>query len=102
VPAVSKACKSFTNLPDDLDNVDPTDSKAFDQDAFQDIGDAFKKAAKKSPKKVKSALNTLGSFYQALGGSDNAVDALQEYSKSGKKFTKALTKFSTFYATSCL
>jgi hypothetical protein len=97
----SKTCRALTALQNDLDDIDPSDKDSFDQDAFSDFGDAFHKAAKQSPAKVKSALNTLGDTYSALGGSDNYVDALQEFGKSGQKYSKALTTFVKFYSTNC-
>jgi hypothetical protein len=99
--ATSKTCKTLTTLQNDLNDVDPSDRDSFDQDAFADFGDAFHKAARKSPKKVKSALNALGDVYSSLGGSDNYVDALQEFGQSGQKYSKALNTFVTFYSTNC-
>jgi hypothetical protein len=101
VPAASKACNSYKKLQKDLDNADPTDAKGFDASAFKQVGAAFKKAAKSSPKKVKSALNTLGDYYNAIGGKGNYVEALQEIGKNGQKFSKAIGTFSTYIATAC-
>jgi len=101
VPTASKACNSYKQLQKDLNNADPTDAKAFDASAFKQVGTAFKKAAKSSPKKVKSALNTLGDYYNAIGGKGNYVAALQEIGKNGQKFSKAIGTFSTYIATAC-
>ena len=100
VPSASSACQSFEDLQSDLSDIDPTSAESFDRDALQDVGDAFHEAAKNAPKKVKSALNTLGSVYEAMGGSESAVDALAK-NNNGKKFTKALRVFTTYYATNC-
>jgi hypothetical protein len=100
-PRTTKACKSLTALQNDLNDVDPSDSKAFDAGAFEEIGDAFHDAAKKAPKQVKRALGTLGDFYEDLSNADSSVEALQEYGERGEDFSKAITKFSTFYAAAC-
>lgn len=97
----SKACKSLTRLQSDLNDVDPSDADSFDTDAFEDVGDAFHKAARTAPRQVKASLNTLGDFYEDLSNADSSVDALQEYGRNGEKFSKAIGKFSTFYATAC-
>ena len=100
-PSTSKACKSLNRLQSDLADVDPSDADSFDADAFEEVGDAFHSAARKAPRQVKSALTTLGDFYEDLSNADSSVEALQEYGRGGEKFSKALTKFSTFYATAC-
>lgn len=99
-PSANSACQTLDDLQSDLSDIDPTSADTFDRGALQDVGDAFHKAAKNAPKKVKSALNTLGSVYQAMGGSKSAVDALAE-NNNGKKFAKALRVFTTYYATNC-
>jgi hypothetical protein len=101
VPAASKACNSYKQLQKDLDKADPSDAKAFNASAFKKVGAAFKKAAKSSPAKVKAALNTLGDYYNAIGGKGNYVEALQEIGKNGQKFSKAIGTFSTYIATAC-
>ena len=100
-PAASKACSTLATLQEELDDVDPSDQESFDSDTFQDVGDAFHKAAKKAPKDVKSALKTLGDVYEAMGDGDGPVEALQEYAENSQKFTKAVTKFSNYYSTAC-
>ncbi len=99
--SAKKACKTLTSLQQDLDAVDPTDSDRFDATAFAGTAEAFHKAARKAPKRVKSSLETLGDFYEALSDADSSVEALQEYGERGEQFSKAITKFSTFYATAC-
>jgi hypothetical protein len=100
-PTTTKACRTLTALQNDLNDVDPSDSEAFDAGAFEEIGDAFHDAARKAPKQLKSALGTLGDFYEDLSNADSSVEALQEYGERGEEFSKAITKFSTFYAATC-
>jgi hypothetical protein len=50
---------------------------------------------------VKAALTTLGDVYEAIGGSDSDVEALQAFGKNGQKYSKALTSFVTYYSTNC-
>jgi len=97
----AKVCQTFDTLQEELDEVDVANAKTFDLDAMEEVGDAFHKAAKKAPKRVKSALTTLGDVYEAVGGSGSDVGALQAFGKNGQKYTKALTTFATYYGTRC-
>ncbi|MET0275516.1 MAG: hypothetical protein ABW211_01575 [Acidimicrobiia bacterium] len=101
VPSASKACANYKQLQKDLDKADPSDAKGFDSAEFKKVGAAFKKAAKKSPAKVKDAMNTIASYYNALGGKDNYVEALQEIGKNGQKFSKAIGTYVTYFSTAC-
>ena len=101
-PAVSKACKSLNTLQKELDKVDPSDASNFDFDQLNEIGDAFHKAAKSAPTKLKSALNTIGGIYSDMGDADNVAGAVQAFGKSGQKYTKAFRTFSTYLTTNCL
>jgi hypothetical protein len=101
VSANAKTCKTLKALDKDLSKVNVDDADSFDQDAFGDIGNAFEKAAKKSPAKLKSALNTIGDVYTDMGDSDNYVDALQAYGRNGQKYAKAFGTYAKFLSTSC-
>ena len=103
-PAVSKACKSLNTLQKELDKVDPSDSSSRLRlrPAERAIGDAFHKAAKSAPTKLKSALNTIGGIYSDMGDADNVAGAVQAFGKSGQKYTKAFRTFSTYLTTNCL
>jgi hypothetical protein len=101
VPSASKTCSVYNQLTKDLANADTSSAKKFDASTFKKIGAAFKKAAKSAPPKVKTAMNTLASYYGTIGGSDNDAEAFAEISKNGEKFSKAITTFTTYYATNC-
>jgi hypothetical protein len=101
VSANAKTCKTLKTLDKDLSKVNVDDKDTFDQSAFGDIGDAFQSAAKKSPAKLKAALNTIGSVYSDMGDSDNYVDALQSYGKNGQKYAKAFGVYAKYLSTSC-
>jgi hypothetical protein len=100
-PRTAKACKNLTALQNELDEVDPSDSRAFDAGAFEQIGDAFRQSARNAPKQVKRALRTLGDFYEDLSDADSSVEALQEYGERGEEFSKAIRKFTRFYNRAC-
>lgn len=99
--ANAKTCKSLKTLDKDLSKINVDDKNSFDQDAFGDVGDAFDKAARSAPPKLKSALNTIGDVYSAMGDSDNYVDALQAYGKNGKGYAKAFGVYARYLSTSC-
>ena len=101
VPAAGKGCDTYDQLQKDLAKASPSDAKNFDQDAYKQVGAAFKKAAKTAPAKVKSSMTTLASFFLAFGGSKDYAGVAAELGKDGQKFTKALTTYSTYYATNC-
>jgi hypothetical protein len=101
VPAANRGCAAYTQLQKDLAKADPSDASSFNQGAYKKIGAAFKKAAKNAPKQVKSAMTTLGSIFSAFGGSNSYAGVLTEMGKNGQKFTKALSTYSTYYATNC-
>jgi hypothetical protein len=100
-PAASnaKVCQALADFGSDTPDV--TDPEAFDADQFKEFGNSLEKASKQAPKKVKGALVTLASLYKALGGADNAGEAVQEYAKNGQKFGKALGTFLSYYSTNC-
>src|SRR4030088_3457607 len=75
-PAVSKTCKSLNTLEKKLAAIDPSSAKNLDFSQLGEIGSAFHKAAKSAPAKLKSALNTIGDVYQAMGDAGSASGAL--------------------------
>ncbi len=99
VPAASKACNGYKQLQKDLKDAGATDAKSVGASEFKDAAAAFKKAAKSSPAKVKAALNTIASYYSALGGGDPS--SLADIGKNGQKFSKAIGTFSAYVATAC-
>ena len=100
-PSVSKACKSLNTLNKELDNVDVSSGKDFDLGQLNDIADAFHKAAKTAPKKLKSALNTIGDIYGKMGDADNVGGAVAAFGQNAQKYSKAFRTFGTYLATNC-
>ncbi|MET0921405.1 MAG: hypothetical protein ABWY77_09435 [Acidimicrobiia bacterium] len=101
VPAASKVCSLSEDLQADLGNTNASTAAKLDSNTFKKTAAAFKKAAKSAPAKVKSAMNTLASYYSALGGSKDEAELLAAMGKNGEKFSKATTTFITYIATNC-
>jgi intergrase/recombinase len=101
-PAVSKTCKSLDTLNKALDDVDVGSGKNIDLSQLDDVADAFHKAARTAPKKLKAALNTIGDVYGDMADSDNIGAAVQEFSKNAQKYSKAFRTFATYLTTNCI
>jgi len=101
-PQVAKGCKTFTTLNRELGKINPSASKSFNSKALRAAAAAFRKAAKHAPAKVKSAMNTIAAVYAAIGSKGNAAGALTAYSQNAQKFTKAISAWTTYYATNCI
>ena len=90
--AASSTCKSLKTLQRKLDAVDLTGQR-FKASQFSDVGDAFHSAAKKAKSNVKSALNTIGDVYDAIG--DGGITGLSslgsaKYGSASRTFSQAL------------
>jgi hypothetical protein len=95
----AKFCAANDKLQSKLDNLN--NGKSFNPSDFKSAGSAFKAAAKSAPKKVKSAMGTIGSFLSSLG-SGNAADYAKALAGSGgKNYGKAIATWSTYVATNC-
>ena len=99
---MSKTCRSLNTLQNELDTVDPSDASSFDFDHLEQIGDAFHKAARTAPKKLKSALNTMGDIYEDMSDADNPAGAILAFSRNGQKYSKAFVQYSKYLTTNCL
>jgi hypothetical protein len=97
----SKTCATYETLQSDFEDLSTSLADGFDETGLEKIGKTFRKAAKKAPKSVKSSLVKLAKFYESLGGFDSSVGALRAYAKNASKYSKAFTKFATYYATNC-
>ena len=62
----------------------------------------FKAAAKYSPAKVKSAINTISNLLGTIAGTSNPADLAKVYtSDSFKKYPAAISTYVTYQATQC-
>jgi hypothetical protein len=97
----SKACRSLAGLQDDLSEVGQEFDDAFDGEEFEEIGQAFTKAAKSAPKKVRSSLRTMAKFYRSIGDADDGADAARLLAQGAQRYGKAAGRFAEFLATEC-
>ncbi len=92
-------CDAVVGLSDTID-VDPQDSNATEA---RKVGKGFKTAAKQAqaPKKVRKALTTIGDFFSRLAGADSTAEKVAVSARYGKKYSKAVLRFGTHYASEC-
>ena len=95
VPAANtKFCKAVSNISSDLSGKpDATKAKA--------LLARLKNAGKYAPGNVKSALNTLANYYNALVKAGTDTGKLTSLAQLGSKYSKAATTFSTYYIKQC-
>jgi len=63
---------------------------------------ALKKVAKSAPGKVKAALNSMASFFAAVGSSGSKADAEKAYLEHASTYTKAVSTFISYYTKNCV
>jgi hypothetical protein len=63
---------------------------------------ALKKVAKSAPGKVKSALNSMASFFAAVGSSGSKADAEKAYLEHASTYSKAVSTFISYYTKNCV
>jgi hypothetical protein len=66
------------------------------------LAKSVQKAAKSAPSNVKSALNTMASYFKKLGNAGSNADRLAEAAKQAPKYAKAVVTFEKYYTTNCL
>ena len=98
--ATPKACKSLDTLNRDLQKVDPSGS-SFSSQQYSDIASAFRRAARKAPRQLKSAMTTIAGVYRDLAAADNRGDALARFASHAKEYGKAVTTWTTYYPKNC-
>lgn len=96
----TKFCTAVSNLEDRLDSLNGVNAKNF-KDTYSQAGKAFKDAAKSAPKKVKKAMQRIGSFLSSVGSGDFTQAAQALGSKDGKAYSNAIVTYSTYVATNC-
>jgi len=91
----AKYCNAVQNLSSD-DESDP------DADEAVTLGKSFRKAAKAAPSKVKSAMNTIGDYYESVGDAGSNPAKIAAALKNITAYTKAFAKWSKYTAKACL
>ncbi|HEX9506532.1 MAG TPA: hypothetical protein VGA62_11070 [Acidimicrobiia bacterium] len=95
VPAANtKFCKAVTNITSDISGR-PNAARAKVYLA------ALKNAGKYAPGNVRSALNTLADYYNALVKAGTDTGKIAALTKLGSKYAKAATTFATYYVKQC-
>lgn len=105
----AKGCDALEVLAEDLgalgdiptDSANPTVKEL--EATYRGQAEAYHKAAKNAPKKLRSALETLGDNYEAIQddvyGSDTGAKAVKFF--ASKRYTKALKKYRTYRLEKC-
>jgi hypothetical protein len=91
----TKYCNAVQNLSSD-DESDP------DADEAVTLGKSFHKAANAAPSKVKSAMNTIGDYYESVGDAGSNPAKVAAALKNITAFSKAFAKWSKYTAKACL
>ena len=97
-PAASntKFCKAVAGISSDIGN-DPTKGGNTAK-----VASALRKAAKSAPSNVKSALLTMADYFDAITGVKSNPEKVSAFlAKNGAKYGKAVSTFTTYYATNC-
>jgi hypothetical protein len=97
-PAASTAsfCKAVAGISNDLGD-DPTKGGNTAR-----VASELRKAAKSAPSNVKSALGTMAGYFDAISGvKSNPTKVSKFLAKNGAKYGKAVSTFTTYYATNC-
>ncbi len=94
--STSKFCKAVAGISDDLGD-DPTKGGNTARVATE-----LRKAAKSAPSNVKSALQTMADYFDAASGVKTNPEKISKFlAKNGAKYGKAVSAFTTYYATNC-
>jgi hypothetical protein len=98
--AAPKACKTLDTLNKELQKVGASDN-TFSSQEYSDTASAFRRAARKAPKQLKSSMNTFANVYEDLAAADSRGDALARFASHAKEYGKALTTWTTYYPKNC-
>jgi hypothetical protein len=63
---------------------------------------ALKKVAKSAPGKVRSALNSMASFFAAVGSAGSKIDAEKAALSHASDYSKAVSTFISYYTKNCV
>lgn len=89
-------CKAVAGISSDL-GTDPTKGGNTAK-----VASSLRKAAKSAPANVKSALLTMADYFDAITGvKSNPTKVSKFLAKNGAKYGKAVSTFTTYYATNC-
>ena len=94
--STSKFCKAVADVSSDLGD-DPTKGGNTAK-----VASELRKAAKSAPSNVKSALLTMSDYFEAASGVKTNPQKISKFlAKNGAKYGKAVSTFTTYYATNC-
>ena len=97
-PAASNAkfCKAAAGISERSSETTPPRAET------RQAGGRAAKAAKSAPSNVKSALLTMADYFDAVSGVKTNPEKISEFlTKNGAKYGKAVSTFTTYYATNC-
>jgi hypothetical protein len=97
--AAQKACKTLDTLNKELQKVDPSGGTSSQE--YSDTASAFRRAARKAPKQLKSAMTTFAGIYADLAAADSRGDALARFASHAKEYGKAVIAWTTYYPKNC-
>jgi hypothetical protein len=97
VSGVSKACRSLNTLNQNLDKALASGNTGHvDTGAVSSLSKSFRKAAKTSPKSLKSAENTIADVAANVSHTSSAAAAAAALKAAGTKLTVALATWGTY------
>jgi basic membrane lipoprotein Med (substrate-binding protein (PBP1-ABC) superfamily) len=96
-----KFCKAVSKISSSVQN---DSGNGLDQSYAESAAKRLNKAANSAPSKVKSALKTMASSFQAIADADNKVDAAKAAASlaTGSKYSKAVLTFVKYYTKNCV
>jgi hypothetical protein len=96
-----RACEAFDELQDMSRDLGAAAAEDFDAGAYRDLGQAFSKASKNAPKKLKPVLRRIAKVYTSLGDADSLSEVEDRSDELSAKDRKALRRFAAYYAANC-
>ena len=102
VPGVSKTCRSLNTLNQSLQNsLASGDTGHVDTGEVNSLSKSFRKAAKNSPKSLKTAENTIADVAANVSHTSSAGAAAAALKAGGTKLAIALATWGTYIANNC-
>ena len=86
-----------------MQNISSTDpSSSGSAASARKLAKTTRKAARLAPAKVRSAMNTMASYYEAVGNAGNNPAKLAEAAKLVGKYTKAFGVYTAYFLKTCV
>ncbi len=102
VPSVSKTCQSLNTLNQNLENALHSGGTGdVDTGAVSNLSKSFRKAAKSSPKSLKTSENTIADVAANVSHTSSPAAAAAALKAGGTKLATALAKWETYIAKNC-